>query len=116
MLIRPDHTFANRDIYPPTLDMMVQYMSAEGYEQHECQTSIIESENQTYTLFPNPANENVTIKGESLGTVRIYNALGQQVESIEAAGNELNINTSNYLNGVYFIKLNETTMRFVISH
>ena len=116
MLIRPDHTFAIRDIYPPTLDMMVQYMSGEGYEQHECQTGVIESDDQTYTLFPNPANESMTIKGENLGTVGVYNALGQQVESIEASGNELNINTANYLNGVYFIKVNETTMRFVVSH
>ena len=116
MLIRPDHTFVQRDIYPPTLEMMVQYMTDEGIEQHECETGVIENDSQTYTLFPNPANESVTIKGENLGSVRIYNALGQLVESIEASGNELSINTANYLNGVYFIKVNETTMRFVISH
>ena len=116
MLIRPDHTIAQRDIYPPTLEMMVQYMSDEGYEQHECETGIVESDNQAYTLFPNPVNESVTLKGENLGMVRVYNTLGQLVESIEAAGNELNINTSNYLNGVYFLKVNETTMRFVVSH
>ena len=116
MLIRPDHTIAQRDIYPPTLEMMVQYMSDEGYEQHECETGIVESDDQAYTLFPNPANESVTIKGENLNTVRIYNALGQLVESIEAAGNELNISTASYMNGVYFIKVNETTLRFVVSH
>ena len=36
MLIRPDHTFANRDIYPPSLEQIVNAMNAEGYEQHEC--------------------------------------------------------------------------------
>ena len=116
MLIRPDHVIAQRDIYPPTLDMMIQYLSGEGIEQHECETGIGENSQQAYNLFPNPANESVTLKGENLNTVRIYNALGQLVESIEAAGNELSINTANYLNGVYFIKVNETTMRFVISH
>ena len=96
--------------------MMIQYLSGEGIEQHECETGIGENSQQAYNLFPNPANESVTLKGENLNTVRIYNALGQLVESIEAAGNELSINTANYLNGVYFIKVNETTMRFVISH
>ena len=36
MLIRPDHTFANRDIYPPALEYIIDAMNAEGYEQHEC--------------------------------------------------------------------------------
>ena len=36
MLIRPDHTFAMRDIYPPTLEYIINAMDAEGYEQHEC--------------------------------------------------------------------------------
>lgn len=72
--------------------------------------------NNEWRLFPNPANESVTLKGENLGLVRVYNALGQQVESIEAADNELHINTSSYLNGVYFIKVNGSTLRFVVTH
>ena len=116
MLIRPDHTFAQRDIYPPNLDMMIQYMSGEGIEQHECETGVDETNHQAYNLFPNPANESLTLTGENLGTVRIYNALGQEVESIEANGAELNINTARYMNGVYFIKVNEKTMRFVVNH
>ena len=115
MLIRPDHTFAMRDIYPPTLEMMEQYMTSEGIEQHECQTGI-EENSQAYNLFPNPANESLTLKGTSLGTVKVYNTLGQEVESIDANSNELKINTVGYSNGVYFIKVNESTLRFVVTH
>ena len=95
---------------------MIQYMNDEGIEQHECENSIGEDSHQTYNLFPNPANESVTLKGENLGMVRVYNTLGQEVESIDAIGSELNINTASYLNGVYFIKVNETTLRFVVTH
>lgn len=72
--------------------------------------------NNTWRLYPNPANESLTLKGTNLGTVKVYNALGQQMESIVATGDELKINTAGYTNGVYFIKVNETTLRFVISH
>ena len=222
MLIRPDHTFANRDIYPPTLDYIIQAMEAEGYEQHECpyeetltfsmntvnlnwcemayitiynntavdatvtnicderyelgfyigpdsqewlscnvseytipqggsvelgiiccvtgksivpdivtvtsnlpetqfvvmvdDTWSVDENEASTTLFPNPANDFVTLNGETLGTVRVYNALGQMVDEFEANGSELRINTTSYESGVYFVKTDEKTMKFVVRH
>jgi len=222
MLIRPDHTFANRDIYPPTLEYIINAMNTEGYEQYECPfeetltfstntvnlnwgeltwitiynntaedatiTSICDEryelgftldgqemfscyfpmeftipqggavelgilcevvgkravvpdlvtitsnlpdahftvmvddtwsvdENETSaTLFPNPANDFVTLKGEDLGTVRVYNTLGQKVGEFVANGSELRINTAGYGNGVYVVKAGEKTLRFVVRH
>ena len=116
MLIRPDHTIAMRDIYPPTIEYIVDAMSAESYEQHECEDGVDETENQAICLYPNPANDFVTVKGESLGTVRIYNALGQKVDEFEANGSEININTAGYGNGVYVVKAGEKAMRFVVKH
>ena len=77
--------------------------------------SVAENEAST-TLFPNPAYDFVTLKGENLGTVRIYNALGQMVDEFEAKGSELNINTAGYESGVYIIKAGEATLRFVVKH
>lgn len=116
MLVRPDHTIAQRDIYPPTLEYIDLYMAQEGIEQHECTTGVVENSNASITLFPNPANESITLKGSIHGTVSVFNALGQQVESFEAEGTDLHINTSSYLNGVYFIKLNDSVLRFVVTH
>jgi len=220
MLIRPDHTFANRDIYPPTLEYIVEAMNGEGYMQYPCyeetltfstdtievnwreltwitvynntaQDAVVDTiisyflcytldgtsffstlrpmeftipqgesielglycdavskdifwddvtlvgnfpdasfvagvnlpwswsveENaDSFTVFPNPANESLTLKGDDLGIVRIYNTLGQKMDEFEANGSEFRINTSGYGNGVYFVKVNETTLRFVISH
>ena len=226
MLIRPDHTFANRDIYPPTLEQIINAMNTEGYEQHECPTTgelvmsndtvyivnegcyivpgeititnmnfeavqILEYTSDEFTiqchegddpyygndiaglfiapsdslhvyvsaygmgenglyigtmrlitsignyeitivyeenvgveeshpnhcsLYPNPANDFVTLSGENLGTVRVYNALGQMVGEFEANGSELRINTTRYENGVYFVKTDEKTLKFVVKH
>ena len=76
----------------------------------------INEDSQILSLFPNPANENVTLKGENLGTVRVYNMLGQMLDEFEANGNELNINTTGYENGVYVVKAGEQTLRFVVKH
>ena len=222
MLIRPDHTFANRDIYPPTLEYIINAMNAEGYEQHECPydetltfsmntvnlnwcemayitiynntavdatiTNICDEryelgfyigpdsqewpscnvseftipqggsvelgviccvtgrsivpdvvtvtsnlpetqfvvmvddtwsvdENEVSTmLFPNPANDYVTLNGETLGTVRVYNTLGQKVGEFVANGSELRINTTGYENGVYVVRIGEKVMKFVVKH
>ena len=116
MLIRPDHTIAMRDIYPPTLDYIVAAMEAEGYGQYDCEDGVSQNDNQTITLYPNPANDFVTLSGEDLGTVCVYNALGQKVDEFEANGSELRINTSGYENGVYFVKASEKTMKFVVRH
>jgi hypothetical protein len=116
MLIRPDHTFAVRDIYPPTLEQIINAMNAEGYEQHECEDGVSQNGNQAVAVYPNPANDFVTLKGENLGMVRVYNALGQKVDEYEANGSELRINTMGYENGVYVVKVGEQTMKFVVKH
>ena len=72
--------------------------------------------NNNLKLFPNPANESVTLKGENLGTVRIFNTLGQMVDAFETNSNELNINTTGYENGVYVVKAGMNTLRFVVRH
>ena len=116
MLIRPDHSIAVRDIYPPTLEYIIDAMNGEGYEQHECDGVGLKENTHAITLFPNPANETVILKGENLGTVRVFNALGQQVDAFEANGDELSINTARYENGVYVIKAGERALRFVVRH
>ena len=68
------------------------------------------------TLYPNPANDFVALKGENLGTVRVYNAFGQKVDEFEANGNEFRINTTSYVNGVYVVMTNEQVMKFVVKH
>ena len=77
--------------------------------------SVKEDEVST-TLYPNPANDFVTLKGESLGTVRVFNVMGQQVEEFEANGSELRINTASYEDGLYVVKTGEQTLRFVVKH
>lgn len=116
MIIRPDHTFAYRDLYPlESTQTIVDALESEGYEQHECTTQVME-ESKTLSLFPNPANDYVELKGEVNGPVTVYNFLGQIVEKTLAHGETVRLNTTRYQNGVYFVKTTETTLRFVVKH
>ena len=70
-----------------------------------------------FSLTPNPANGYITIKGENLGMVSIFNMLGQKMEDHFAEGSELVISTSHYPNGIYFAKTAQgKTQRFIIAH
>ena len=77
----------------------------------------VEENIPTFSLSPNPANGFVTIKGENLGSVSIFNMLGQKIEDHFYEGKELVISTAHYLNGIYFAKTAQgKTQRFVIAH
>ena len=117
MIINPDHTIAYRDLYPlENTQTIIDALEGEGYEQSPCDTQSVDENRLSLTLFPNPANESVTLKGKKLGTVSVYNTLGQKMEEFATEGVELTISTHRYENGVYFIKVNDSVLRFVITH
>ena len=77
----------------------------------------INERNSTFTLFPNPANESVTIHGENLGVISIYNMVGQKVDTFFSEESQMVIPTAQYPNGIYFVRTSSgKTQRMVIAH
>ena len=60
---------------------------------------------ETYNIFPNPVKDVLTVKGENMKQVVIYNSVGQMVETINATENEVKVNVNSYKNGMYFINV-----------
>ncbi|WP_223549883.1 T9SS type A sorting domain-containing protein [Aestuariivivens sp. NBU2969] len=61
-----------------------------------------------FNLFPNPANDFITLKMPlefTNSTVEIYNTLGKSMKSFEALEKTINIDVSTFANGLYFIRL-----------
>lgn len=122
ILIMPDRSIPIKG-YPPMYPFSVQeavsvLQQYGGLEPHECNDNVQETtEFQTLDIFPNPANNTVSICGENLGTVSVFNAMGQKIEELQTEGEQIVIPTSQYQNGIYFVKTgNGTTHRFIVSH
>ena len=79
------------------------------------------SESESYfNIFPNPASDNITIStNQEITEVNIYNILGVNVynEQFTINNSQLNVNISDFSNGVYFIKVKteegEIVKRFI---
>jgi hypothetical protein len=68
--------------------------------------------------YPNPANQSMTIVSPKNTTIRVYNALGMEVEILKAnASEKVSLSTAGYHNGVYFLKTESGELeRFVVQH
>lgn len=59
-------------------------------------------------LFPNPANENITISvanESAFGTLEIFDAIGKKVMTKQIANRETQINVSDFAKGIYIVRL-----------
>ena len=119
VLIMPDRSIAIQglmQLYPFSAQDVVNAMQQHGLQPHDCNVGIDENVS-TLTLFPNPANESVTLVGENLEEVTLYNIMGQKVDTFFAEESQLVISTAKYPDGIYFVRTNNgETQRLVIAH
>ena len=59
----------------------------------------------SYNVFPNPVKDILTVSGENMKQVMLYNALGQLVKSINCNDNTVQINVNDLQNGMYFVNV-----------
>ncbi len=112
-LIAPDHSivFAHTD-YPfeyhfsfNDMQSVMDAYAAIGIEEHPCFNVIDDANERKYNLFPNPADDFVTFTVESSSLVRIYNALGQMMDSFIADCQQIRIETGSYPEGFYCVQV-----------
>ena len=120
VLIMPDRSIPIQgllDLYPFSAQDVVNAMQQHGLQPHDCNVTGVVESNETLSLFPNPANESVTLQGDNLGEVNMYNVLGQKVDTYFTMETQLVIPTTKYQEGIYFIRTsNGMTQRLVIVH
>ena len=116
ILIAPNRDILIQDLYPiSNYKDIVTALSEHGIAQYDCGDFIVENITDNFSLYPNPADDFVKISGENLGNIGVFNVFGQKIDEF-LADDELDIVTSNYENGVYFVKIGEKTQRFVVAH
>ncbi len=66
----------------------------------------VESRESLATIYPNPANNVLNINANSnISMVEVFNVMGQMVASFDANDVNTQINTSNFSNGVYTVRI-----------
>ena len=69
-------------------------------------TNVSEITENNISVYPNPANDFVKISAnDNINSVKVYNCLGMMVEEIEVNANEVELNTSEYNTGIYFVNV-----------
>ena len=83
-------------------------------------TEVVEMEAGMVCLFPNPADQSVSIEAEGMTHVTVYNMLGQLTYDADAEGNMLKVNVSEWNEGIYLVKImtgeSQVTRRISIAH
>ena len=70
------------------------------------------AQNNSITIYPNPASDFVTIEGK--GEVTITNSLGQVVKEIKDNNTYRTLNIKDFERGVYYIKVGEITQKLIV--
>jgi hypothetical protein len=76
------------------------------------------SENKSLSVYPNPANDKLTIavKGESISTGEIYSSIGQLVKQFKLITNDITtIDVSDLQKGIYLVKAGKFTTKVLIA-
>jgi hypothetical protein len=60
----------------------------------------------SFVVTPNPVNDYVTISGNNINGITIYNNIGVMVDKFDADGNNIKIDMKHYNSGLYVIIIN----------
>ena len=93
-----------------TVEVVAKYDDKESvglFDLIEFNVDIEENYLENISIYPNPAKDffKLTTQGSQIKTIKVYNCLGMMIEEIEVNTNEVEINTSDYKSGVYFINI-----------
>ncbi len=81
-------------------------------------TTITNSSNQTkkidFTIYPNPAETNFTIKSSETGTVTIKNLLGKTIYNKKKTEDVLKINISQFSKGIYVVLFKGLNKKLIV--
>ena len=67
-----------------------------------------------FSVFPNPANNKITIESNETGIIKIKNLLGKTIYKARKSNYLLEINTSQFANGIYILQLNGMSTKLLI--
>lgn len=80
-------------------------MAYHNISTHEGNVSVDEMAKETYHIYPNPVNDLLTIVGNNIKQVDVYNTMGQLLKSVVCEDSMVNINVEDLQNGMYIVNV-----------
>lgn len=56
-------------------------------------------------IYPNPTNGRIFVKGQNINMVKVYNICGQEMVSVKADSDNMNIDLGSFTSGVYMVEI-----------
>ena len=94
-------------MYPFSVQEVVTLLQQYGnLEPHECTDTVWEDvDSESFTVYPNPVRDFVTISGENLSNISVFNALGQMVYDAPVSTQSITLDLGKYEAGVYMVRV-----------
>ena len=108
MVFCDDRDDSNGDQY---MDREVYYTSLDLSTQINTQTP----EESTFSIYPNPATDQLTINNSQLTIkkIQIIDLTGKAIQQIESQNSIIRINISDLEQNIYFLKIGKQTRKFI---
>lgn len=99
------HDYSIRLVYDNLPIYQGDYYAMSCPETNAVTVGVHENENDRVSVYPNPVEDEVTVKAADMTHIRIVNALGQIVYDNELKADETRIPMGNFGSGVYVIHI-----------
>ena len=77
-------------------------------------TSIVENPNSQLHVFPNPANDNLTIQIPFAQNIKAYDLLGKEYLNLSQIRTSVNVKTKSWPKGVYILTVDNESRKIII--
>jgi hypothetical protein len=92
----------------------IAYFSSDTLLNDTSTTNTLNNKQTNFSIYPNPANGQVTIESSEIGIVKIINLLGKTIYKARKSSYLTEINTSQFAKGIYILQLNGMTSKVLI--
>ena len=99
------HEYSLRVVYDDLPIYQGDYYAMSCMETEVVTVGVDENESDGVNVYPNPVNDELTVKATDMTHIRIVNALGQMVYDNELKADETRIPMGNFGSGVYVIHI-----------
>ena len=92
----------------------IAFYSSDSLLNDTIPTNTLSNKQTNLRIFPNPTSSKITVESNEIGIIKIKNLLGKIIYKAKKSNYILEINISQFANGIYILQLNGTSTKVII--